>query len=407
MDRTKSSIWITGVGAITPVGASFSEASDNLLAGRSGVRQVVGFDVAEHPCRVAGQVLSVPCPRGLGPDDFAAALPLEQYVLWCSYEALHDSGLWDRRSQLRVGVVLGLGAEWNEAWDSDKRRGGSLLLSPIGHHETIATKLVQRLGLSGPKLCVAAACASGNHALAHACDWLRLGIVDVCIAGACDAGISQYTLASFGNLRALSRRNDDPQAALRPFDRHRDGMVLGEGGAVFLLEHAAAARRRGANAYAEVAGVGVTSDAYHMVIPSPDPAPGAAALRLALANARVEPHEVDYINAHATGTPVGDVGETRILHEVFGESAKSIPVSSTKSMTGHLLSAAAAVEALACLTAIHRGAIPPTINLDDVDPECDLNHVANQARQQRVRTAVSNSFGFGGNNTSLVLRAVA
>jgi len=243
--------------------------------------------------------------------------------------------------------------------------------------------------------------------LAHARDWLRLGIVDVCLAGGLEMGVTPYSLASFGNLRALSRRNDEPEKALRPFDRQRDGMVLGEGGAVFVLERAPDARRRKANAYAEVAGFGATSDAYHMVIPCPEPAQGIAAMQQALADAGSNPEDVDYINAHATGTPVGDVVETRILQGVFGERVRSVPVSSTKSMTGHMLSAAAAVEALACVTAIHYGVIPPTVNLDEIDPQCDLCHVPNQAREQKVRSAISNSFGFGGNNTSLLLRAVA
>jgi 3-oxoacyl-[acyl-carrier-protein] synthase II len=254
---------------------------------------------------------------------------------------------------------------------------------------------------------VSAACASGNHAIAQGCRWLEMGWVDVCLVGASDMGITPYSMASFGNLRALTRRNEIPNQALRPFDRARDGMVLGEGGAFFVLEPAAAAQRRSARAYAEVAGFGLSSDASHMVIPCPDPARGIQAMQQALAMANVQPSEVDYINAHATGTPAGDVSETRVLHGALGSACPRIPVSSTKSMTGHLLSAAAAVEAIACLTAIHQGIVPPTVNLDDPDPACALNHVANHSREHKVRVAVSNSFGFGGNNTSLVLKAVA
>jgi 3-oxoacyl-[acyl-carrier-protein] synthase II len=253
---------------------------------------------------------------------------------------------------------------------------------------------------------VSAACASGNVALAQARHWLELGWVDVCLAGACDMAVRPMSLAGFGNLRALSRRNNEPQAASRPFDRHRDGFVLGEGGAVFVLESAASARRRGARAYAAVAGYGARSDAHNMVIPSPDPEPAVAAMRLALEDARVAPGDVDYINAHATSTPVGDIAEARILATVFGDAVRRVPISSTKSMMGHLLTAAAAVEALACLVAMGRGALPPTINLHEPDPECDLCHVANQAWERPVRVAVSNSFGFGGSNTCLVLKAV-
>jgi 3-oxoacyl-[acyl-carrier-protein] synthase II len=215
------------------------------------------------------------------------------------------------------------------------------------------------------------------------------------------------SLAGFGNLRALSRRNDDPASASRPFDRDRDGFVMGEGGAMFVLEPAASARRRGARAYAEIAGFGASSDAFHMIIPSSNPEPAAGALRAALADAAVNPDEIDYLNAHATSTPVGDRAEARVLQIVLGEAIRKVAVSSTKSMTGHLLSAAAAVEALACLVALDHQAIPPTINLDDPDPECDLCHVPHQARLQRVRIAVSNSFGFGGSNACLVLRKVA
>ena len=253
---------------------------------------------------------------------------------------------------------------------------------------------------------VSAACASGNYAIALGRRWLELGWVDVCLAGACDMAVTPMSLAGFGNLRALSRRNAEPQLASRPFDRARDGFVMGEGGAMFVLEPASGARRRSARAYAEVAGSGARSDAYHMVIPSPDPEPAAAAVRQALADAEVNPDQVDYVNAHATSTPRGDTAEAQVLAKVFGEAVQKVPVSSTKSMTGHMLTGAAAMEALACLIAIERSALPPTINLDDSDAECNLCHVANQARPQPVRIAISNSFGFGGSNTCLVLKAV-
>lgn len=400
-------IWITGIGALTPVGSSFRETSENLIAGRTGIATVSTFDIAEHPCQVAGQVTHVPCPAGMPPQEFNACPPLDRCAYWCCHEALADADLWDRRGQLRVGVVLGLGAEWTLTWDHDFRGGGDRIFHTDRERQSLAARLLERFGLSGPRMSVAAACASANHALAQAREWLELGLVDVCLAGGLEMGVTPYSLASFGNLRALSRRNHEPARALRPFDKARDGMVLGEGGAMFVLERATAVRRRRGRAYAEVAGFGATSDAYHMVIPCPEPAQGMGAMQLALADAGLAPEEVDYVNAHATGTPVGDIVETKILQGVFGEATRRIPVSSTKSMTGHMLSAAAAVEALASITAIHYGVIPPTVNLDDIDPQCDLCHVANQAREQRVRVAVSNSFGFGGNNTSLVLRAAA
>jgi 3-oxoacyl-[acyl-carrier-protein] synthase II len=231
-------------------------------------------------------------------------------------------------------------------------------------------------------------------------DW-----VDVCLAGACDMAITPMTLAGFGNLRALSRRNDDPQAASRPFDKDRDGFVMGEGGTLFVLERADRARRRDARVYAEVAGCGASSDAFHMVIPSPHPEPAIAAMRQAISDARLDPSDIDYVNAHATSTPVGDQAEAKVLETVFGSHTATMPVSATKSMSGHLLTAAAALEALACIIALDRQAIPPTINLHHPDPECRLRHVPNQAQQHRVRVTASNSFGFGGSNTCLILRA--
>jgi 3-oxoacyl-[acyl-carrier-protein] synthase II len=398
-------ILITGVGASTPLGHGYAAVADGLLAGRSAVAPVASFDVSQHPSRIAGQVTEIPCPAEWDPKAFARLERLEQLILWCSTAALHDAGLWKRRGELRVGMVLGIGAEWLKIWEADALRGGRRIYEPERDTDSMIQIDQAKLGLSGPAVSVSAACASGNYALALAKRWLELGWVDACLAGACDSGVTPLCLAGFGNLRALSRRNDQPQAASRPFDRGRDGFVIGEGGAVFVLESEALARGRSARVYAEVAGAGASSDAHHMVIPSPHPEPAIAAMRQALADARIEPASVSYVNAHATGTPVGDAAESRVLHAVFGDYVRSVPVSSTKSMTGHLLTAAAAVEALACLVAIERQTLPPTINLDEPDPECDLCHVAKEARAHKVRVTVSNSFGFGGSNTCLVLKA--
>ena len=396
--------WITGVGAATPLGCALAEIEANLLAGRSGVTRVTRFATADYPSQIAGQLGAVPCPPGCDPGEFAARHPLEQLAIWCGQAALRDAGLWGEHQDRRVGLVLGLGAEWMLLWEADHVRGGTRVNDPEQDRESTIERTRHALELSGPALALSAACASGNHAFEIARQWLRLGLVDVCVAGASDLAVTPIGLATFGNLRALSRRNDEPAAASRPFDRGRDGFVLGEGGVAFVLEPAGAARRRGAHAYAEVAGCGSSSDAHHYVIPSPDPAPAASAMRRALADARVEPSRVDHINAHATSTPVGDAGEAVVLRSVLGDDVGRIPVSSTKSLTGHLLTAAGAFEALACLTALRHQAIPPTINLDE--PDVDLCLVANEARPHRVRIAVSNSFGFGGSNTCLVLRAV-
>jgi 3-oxoacyl-[acyl-carrier-protein] synthase II len=398
-------ILITGVGAATPLGHSYAAVAEGLLAGRSAVDAVDSFDTSQHPSRIAGQVRSIPCPIGWQPAAFARLERLEQLVLWCCSAALDDSGWWQRRGDVRIGMILGIGAEWLKIWEADAVRGGRRIEEPERDTDSMIQVDQLKLGLSGPSVSVSAACASGNYALALAKRWLELGWGDLCLAGACDSGVTPLCLAGFGNLRALSRRNEDPRGASRPFDRGRDGFVIGEGGAVFLLEPEASARRRSARVYAEVAGCGSSSDAFHMVIPSPHPEPAIAAMRQALEHARVAPESVDYVNAHATGTPVGDVAEARVLQAVLGDAVRKVPVSSTKSMTGHLLTAAAAAEALACLVAIERQALPPTINLVDPDPECDLCHVANEARPHKVRTAVSNSFGFGGSNTCLILRA--
>jgi 3-oxoacyl-[acyl-carrier-protein] synthase II len=399
-------VWITGVGTATPLGDTFAAFADELLAGRSGVDRVTGFDVAEHPSQIGGQVRHIPCPPGDDPESFASLPRLERLTRWCCVSALRDAGWWERRATLRIGLVLGIGAEWLITWEADTLSGGRTVLEPHDEAQSLVCRTRRYLGLSGPAVSVSAACASGNYALAQAKHWLELGWVDLCVAGACDMGVSPMSLAGFGNLRALSRRNSEPKAASRPFDKGRDGFVLGEGGAVFVLEPAAAAGRRGARVYAEVAGFGASSDAFNMVIPSPHPEPAIAAVRQALADAELDPADVDYINAHATGTPVGDIAETRVLATVFGDAVSHVPISSTKSMTGHLLTAAAAVEALACVVAMQRAALPPTINLQDPDPECNLCHVANEARPERVKAAVSDSFGFGGSNTCLVLRAV-
>ncbi len=395
--------WITGIGASTPLGHDYPTIAAGLLEGRSGIRGVDEFSVADHPSKIAGRVDRIPRPEGWPADDFDGRRPLERLVLWCCASALRDSGWWDRRSEARVGLVLGLGAEWLISWEGQAHPEGS---PQPWRPDPLVAIAKGELGLTGPSLSLSAACASGNHALAVARRWLRLGWADACVAGSCDMAVTPMAMGCFGNLRALSRRNGEPRLASRPFDSARDGFVIGEGGAAFVIEPAGPARARGARAYAAVAGFGSSSDAFHSVIPSPEPGPAVAAMRQALAGAGVEPGAIGYVNAHAPGTPVGDVLEANALQIVLGAATDRVPVSSTKSMTGHLLTAAGAVEAIACIAALDHQALPPTINLDDPDPKCRLLHVANQARPHPVDVAVSNSFGFGGSNTCLVLRGV-
>jgi 3-oxoacyl-[acyl-carrier-protein] synthase II len=285
--------------------------------------------------------------------------------------------------------------------------GGNALREPDGDGSGQTRTLYSLLQLQGPLATVSAACASGNVALGLARQWIRRGFVDVVLAGAAERNITPMSVACFGNLGALSCRNNQPEAASRPFDRQRDGFVISEGGALFVLESAASARRRGARAHGEILGFGSASDAFHIVAPSEDSQHAAKAMRLALADARLNAGDIDYVNAHATSTPVGDVFETRALHQSLGQHAATIPVSGTKSMTGHMVSAASAIETAVCLAAFARQAMPPTINLDDPDPECNLCHIPNQAQERPVNVALSNSFGFGGNNTCLLLRRAA
>ncbi len=404
---SSEAIWITGVGAGTPHGWDFSTVAQNLIAGQSRVRRIESFDASQHASQIACALQEVPSPAGFDETEFRRRSRLEQLSLWCCSQALRDGGLWDARSELRIGLVLATAIEWGWHWEDHYRRTGhEPACDPVCDPPLLVQMVKKEIGISGPVATLSAACASGNFALAQARRWLQMGWVDVCLAGGCDSAVTPITLAGFSNLRALSRRNDNPEAASRPFDKGRDGFVLGEGGAVFVLEKASSARKRGARVYGEVAGCGLSSDAYHPVIPSPEPTQSIAAIRGALQDAQLDRSDVDYVNAHGTSTPVGDIAEAKALRDVFGDRVMSIPVSSTKSMTGHLLTAASALEALACLGTFEYGAIPPTINLDDPDPECNLRHVAHHAIEQPVRVAISNSFGFGGSNSCAVFKAV-
>src|SRR5262245_54963783 len=294
-------VWITGISACTPLGNSYEEVARGLLAGTPAVHLVQGMSVNDHPSKIGGQVLTVPCPEGDDPAAFAALSRLEQVTRFCLAQALREAGLWDVRQQRRIGIVLGLGAEYHQPWEQDAMRYPRIAeWQPTPADAGMVERARRHTGLTGPVATVSAACASSNVAIAQARSWLRLGWCDVVLAGGCDMGVTPMSLAAFGNLRALSRRNDAPETASRPFDRGRDGFVIGEGGVVFTLERAADAAKRGAVAHAEVAGYGATSDAYHMVIPNPEPGPASRAVELALADAMLNPEQVDYVNAHAT-----------------------------------------------------------------------------------------------------------
>ena len=398
---------ITGMGMQTPLGNTFSAVSDALMAGRSGVREIEIVDPSRSirqfaaPC---GSIPSTACltPRSLGSGEAAHPSRLEQLCGTTTSAAWRESGL-ATESGARIGLVLGIGAEQLKTWEADFLAGGDTVFDGT-RHPCIAARIGGGLGLTGPCLTVAAACASSGYALAVAHRWISTGMVDACLAGGGDI-ISPLALAAFYNLRALSRRDDDPAKASRPFDRARDGFVMGEGAAVLMLEREADARARGATIHGLLAGAGMSSDASHMVAPSAEPHQATRAIEHALQDAGLSPHEIDYVNAHAAGTPVGDAAESLAIRRALGDAAETVPVSSTKSMSGHLVSGASAFEAIACLAAFDRQKLPPTINLDDPDEACPLNHVAHEARAARVRTALSNSFGFGGSNLCLVLKA--
>ncbi len=397
---------VTGIGAVSPLGSSFDEIADNLLGGRTGVRAIDPGRFAREHVQFAAPVSGIPAPSeticGLSSEAFGRLGRLERLCLSPLAAALDDAGLATDRSP-RIGLVLGMGAEHLKDWELDFLDGGSEVFGDR-RDRTLVHRLAGRVGIKGPAVTVAAACASSGYAMAMGRTWIDSGWVDACVVGGCDI-LSPVAIAAFYNLRALSRRADDPAKASRPFDGDRDGFVMGEGGAFFVLERQRDARARGRRIRGELAGVGMSSDGGHMVIPSSDPVQSSRAITAAITNAGVRPDEIDYINAHAAGTPVGDVAEAGAIRTALGDATDAIPVSSTKSMSGHLISGAAAFEALACLAAIDRQAVPPTINLDRPDPQCRLDHVPHEFRPRRIRVAASNSFGFGGSNLCLVLKA--
>lgn len=402
-------IVITGIGAVSPLGNSFSTIADNLLAGVSGIRSIPPHAFAREERQFAAPVEAIPLPAESACDlDQAAftALPrFDRLSLSPITHAVADAGLPGGYPASRIGLVFGQGAEHLKVWDFDFLDSGTRVFEPR-QDRSLVHRLSRHVGVTGPAVTTAAACASSGYSMALGCTWLEAGWVDACIVGGCDI-LSPTALAAFYNLRALSRRGDDPAKASRPFDRDRDGFVMGEGGAFFVLERRRDAELRGAKLYGELAGVGMSSDASHMVTPCLNPENAARAIAMALEDAAVAPEEVDYVNAHAAGTPVGDAAEAAAIRMALGSAADGVPVSSTKSMSGHLVSGASAFEAIACLTAIHRQSIPPTVNLDHADEACRLDHVAHVARPARVRVTASNSFGFGGANLCLVIKAAA
>jgi 3-oxoacyl-[acyl-carrier-protein] synthase II len=402
---------VTGLGVVSPLGIGVEETWAALCAGRSGVGPITRFDAAEFPVRIAAEV------RGFDPATYIESKEIKKmdtfihYAVAASAMAVEHAGLKlpEARPE-RVGVYVGSGIGGLQAiehWHTVLQSKGPQRITPFFIPMTIINlasgQIAIRTGAKGPNSCAVSACATGNHCIGDAYRIIQRGEADVMIAGGAEAAITPLGVAGFAASRALSTRNDEPAKACRPFDRDRDGFVLGEGAGIVVLESLEHAERRGAPILAELVGYGMTSDAYHITAPSEDGEGAARCMRLALDEAKIAPADVHYINAHATST-AADAVETQAIKRAFGDAAARIPISSTKSMTGHLLGAAGGVEAVFTVLAMARGVMPPTINLDHPDPACDLDYIPHTARRGRVDAALSNSFGFGGTNACLLFR---
>jgi len=410
----KNRVVITGVGAVSPLGVSAEALWDGLLAGRSGVGPITLFDTDGYPVTFAGQVDDFDPSPWVDGKEIKKLDRFLQFAIAATDMALEDSGFEVTDSNADdVGVYIGSGVGGlNTVCDAvmiledrGPRRVSpfvipKILINMASGHVSIRT------GARGPNFSHVSACATGNHSIGEGARLIQYGDAKVVIAGGAEASVVPLSVAGFAKMRALSTRNDDPTAASRPFDAGRDGFVIGEGAGVLVLEDYEHAKARGARIYAEVSGYAANSDAHHMTAPHPEGRGAMACMRRALRDAGWSTDTVDYINAHGTSTPFNDAAETRAIKEVFGSHARSLAVSSTKSMTGHLLGASGGLEAVICALAIHRGVMPPTINLDHPDPECDLDYVPHTAREAKVRRALSNAFGFGGTNGCLAFGAV-
>ncbi len=400
------------MGAITPVGNDVPSVWDSLTHGRGGIGRITRFDPAPYESQIAGEVKDFDVTKYMDRKDARRTDRFSQLAVGAAAQALEDSKLEITRSPDRAGVAIATGVGGLETLIDQVRvmeqRGPSRLspfLVPMLMANAGAAQVSLQFGLQGPNVAHVSACASSAHSIGESAEMIRRGQADVMVAGGSEAAILPLAIGAFSTMHAMSRRNDDPEHASRPFDKERDGFVLSEGAAVVVLEDRDHALARGARIYGELVGYGATADAYHITSPSPEGEGLARAMQMALDQAAMGPAEVDYINAHGTSTQANDREETAAIKAVFGEHAYKLAVSSTKSMTGHLLGAAGAVEAIACLLAMRDGCLPPTINYEHPDPALDLDFVPNTARKARITSALSNSMGFGGHNASLLFRA--
>jgi 3-oxoacyl-[acyl-carrier-protein] synthase II len=408
---------ITGLGLVTPLGTDVQSTWDGLLAGRSGAGPITRFDPAQSPVKFACEVKGFDPARFLDKKEIRRYDLFAQFAIGAAEQAVADACLatsWETLNLKRVGVLIGTGTGGLQTFEENCRalfEKGPSRVSPFFvpmYMPNVAAALISmRYGAKGPNYCTVSACASSAHSVGDALEIIRNDQADIMIAGGAEAAITPLAVASFANMKALSERNDDPATASRPFDKDRDGFVMGDGAGVLVLEEWDHARRRGAKIYAEVAGYGMTADAHHITAPAPDGSGAQEAMRLAMKSAGIRPDQVGYINAHGTSTPHGDAAETAAVKAVFGEQARKLVFGSTKSMTGHLLGAAGALEAAVCALVVQRGTIPPTINQFTPDPACDLDSAPNKAVKRPVEVALSNSFGFGGHNVTLAIRRAA
>ena len=401
---------VTGMGCISPVGNNVKDTWDSILAGRSGAAMITHFDASKHKTRFAAEVKGFDPVALFSTREARKMDRFTQFAVAVAMEALEQAGLQiDESNRDRIGVVIGTGiggiGTLLEQVEVMRERGPervSPFLVPMMISDSAPGMLAIRFGARGPNMALATACASGNNAIGEALEMIRRDVADVMIAGASEAALVPVAMAGMNVMTALSTRNDDPETASRPFDKERDGFLMGEGAGMLIMESLEHAQARGAPILGEITGYGTTDDAHHISAPAENGAGAAIAMQLALQNANLDITDIGYINAHGTSTPLNDKSETAAIKTVFGEQAYNVPVSSTKSMTGHLLGASGALEAVFCILAIHDEVLPPTINYRTPDPECDLDYVPNQPRQASPRHVMSNSFGFGGHNATLI-----
>ncbi len=412
---SKRRVVITGLGIISPVGNTVSDAWGNVIAGRSGITRITRFDASAFASQIAGEVRDFDVTDYLSSKDARRMDVFIHYGMAAGIQAVKDAGI-DKVTESgldaeRIGVNIGSGIGGlpmiENTYDA-YQAGGPRKISPFFIPSTIINMIAGNLsilhGFKGPNLAIVTACTTATHCIGDSARLIEYGDVDIMVAGGAESCVTPLAIGGFASARALSSRNDDPATASRPWDKGRDGFVLGEGAGVLVLEEKEHAKRRGARIYAELAGFGMSADAYHMTAPSEDGEGAARCMTNALKNAGLNASDVDYINAHGTSTPLGDIAETVAVKRCFGDHAKNLVVNSTKSLTGHLLGAAGGIEAIFSTLAIHHQIAPPTINIFDQDPQCDLDYVANTARDMKIDVAMSNSFGFGGTNGTLIFR---